>query len=62
MQKKKRGTEMAQASGAASAISMCKRGSDVMKMRGEKNKTMFGFLGVTACVVKVKTDWACLDL
>lgn len=52
---------MAWAYGAAWAISMCKHGSYIMKMRGGKNKTMFVFLGVTACVLKVKIDWACLD-
>lgn len=52
---------MAQAYGAALAISMCKHGSDILKMRGEKNKTMFGFWVQQLVFLKLKLTGFCLD-
>ena len=46
---------MAWTYGAAWAISICKRGSDIMKIRGEEKKqNSLWFLGATACVLKLK--------
>lgn len=49
---------MTWAYGAFRAISMCKRGSDILKMRGGRNKTMFAvfFRVQQLCAVKVKID------
>lgn len=54
---------MAWTYGAAWVISICKRGSDIMKMRREQKKeNSVWFWGVTACVPKVKTETQfCLD-